>query len=168
MRVSTLSLLAGVSLALTACGEAGEAEPALEGEAPVVVAPTAAPTDAGMMDPAADAAGMRTIAFTSVGSPEHRGEVMLHPMGGQTEITVRLSGPQSGTHQGHIHSGTCDNLGPPVQPLEPVEVPQSGQGTSTTTVNIPPATVMNGEHLVAYHDAGGAPVVCAEIPAGAA
>lgn len=119
---------------------------------------------------AGTAGGMQTIAFTPVGAGGHSGEVMLHPAGQQTEITVRLSGPQSGLHQGHIHSGTCDNPGGVVQPLQPVDVPQGGQGTSTTTVDIPPAMVMNGQHLVQYHTAGsdpGPPVVCANIPQGA-
>lgn len=83
--------------------------------------------------------------------------------------TVRLSGPQSGSHQGHIHRGTCDNLGGVVQPLQPVDAPQGGQGTSNSTVGIPPATVMNGQHIVVYHTVGGspgAPVVCANIPQG--
>lgn len=112
------------------------------------------------------AGGMQTVSFTPVGAGGgHAGDVMIHPAGQQTQITVRLSGPQSGTHQGHIHTGTCDNMGGVVQPLEPVDVPQGGQGTSNSTVNIPPATVMNGQHIVLYHTAGGsAPVVCANIP----
>lgn len=117
---------------------------------------------------AADTAGgMQTVPFTAVGSGGHTGDVMLHPAGQQTQVMVRLSGPQSGTHQGHIHTGTCANIGSVVQPLQPVDVPQAGQGTSTTTVDIPPATVMNGQHIVVYHTAGGspgAPVVCANIP----
>jgi hypothetical protein len=122
------------------------------------------PADTGAA--AGAAGGMQTVAFTPVGAGGHTGDVMVHPSGDQTQIMVRLSGPQSGTHQGHIHSGTCDNIGSVVQPLEPVDVPQGAQGTSNSTVNIPPATVMNGQHIVVYHTAGGspgAPVACAAI-----
>ena len=134
-------------------------------------------SDVAVLPPAADtaaagtAAGMQTVAFQPVGAGGHTGEVMLHPMGQQTEIMVRLSGPQAGVHQGHIHTGTCDNIGGVVQPLQPVDVPQGAQGTSTTSVSIPPSTVMNGQHVVVYHTAGGdpgAPVACANIPQGAA
>lgn len=123
---------------------------------------TAAPAAAG---------GMQTIPFTPVGDPVHSGSVMIHPMAEQTQIAVSLSGPQAGVHQGHIHTGTCQNIGSVVQPLEPVNVPQGAQGTSTSNVSIPPATVMNGQHIVVYHTAGGTPgqpVVCAAIPQAAA
>ena len=129
------------------------------------------PPPAGDTAAAGASAGMQTVAFTPVGTGGHAGDVMIHAMGQQTEIMVRLSGPQAGVHQGHIHTGTCDNIGGVVQPLEPVDVPQGAQGTSTTTVSIPPATVMNGQHVVVYHTAGGspgAPVACANVPQGAA
>ena len=127
------------------------------------IAPTS--DTAGMA--AGTAGGMQTIPFTPVGSGGHTGTVMIHPAGQQTQVMVQLSGPQSGVHQGHIHTGTCDNMGSVVQPLQPVDVPQTGPGSVTSTVDIPPATVMDGQHIVLYHTAGGspgAPVVCANIP----
>ena len=111
--------------------------------------------------------GMQTVPFTALGSGGHAGSVMIHPSGQQTQVMVQLSGPQSGVHQGHIHTGTCENLGSVVQPLQSVDVPQTGPGSVTSTVSIPPATVMNGQHIVVYHTTGGspgAPVVCAPIP----
>ncbi|CAN5740218.1 hypothetical protein BH23GEM5_BH23GEM5_12330 [soil metagenome] len=113
------------------------------------------------------AGGMQTVQFTPVGAGGHTGDVMLHAAGQQTEITVRLSGPQSGTHQGHIHSGRCPNPGGVVAPLEPITTDASGGGSSTSTVSVPMTTVMDGQHVVQYHTAGGdpgPPVVCASIP----
>jgi hypothetical protein len=91
--------------------------------------------------------------------------VMAHGEG-ETMVTVNLMGQGSGTHPGHIHSGTCDNLGPVVVPLESLTM-AGGNGTSTSTVKVPLATVMNGQHVVNFHAGSGenpmAPVACGAI-----
>ena len=66
-----------------------------------------------------------------------------------------------------MHTGTCDSPGEVVVPLESVSVDATGAGTSTSTVQVPLATVMNGQHIVAVHEAGGNPgnpIACAAIP----
>jgi hypothetical protein len=66
---------------------------------------------------------------------------------------------------GHIHSGSCDNIGAVVLPLQEISTDEGGTGTMTTTVAVAPMTAMNGEHIVVYHGEGGTPAACAAIPA---
>ena len=159
MKLTRLLSLAAVPLVMLACAPADDEPEILEDdvafEEPVVVEEPAAGME------------MATLDFTALGDMGHEGQVQLMPMGNQTQIMVTLSGPEAGMHAGHIHTGTCDNIGSVVVPLETVDVPENAPGSSTSTVDIPAATVMNGQHLVAYHVAGGdpgAPVVCANIP----
>ncbi len=110
-----------------------------------------------------------TIALQAVGGSGITGETTLTESGQRTQIMVRLMGSQpDATHQGHIHQGTCANLGSIVVPLDPINVDAQSMGTSTTTVDVPIHTVANGQHLIAYHVTGGspgAPVACGEVPA---
>jgi hypothetical protein len=117
-----------------------------------------------------ETAGMgTTVALASVGGSGVSGEATLTESGQQTEVMVRLVGSQpNATHQGHIHQGTCDNVGSVVVALDPITVDAQGSGTSTTMVDVAIHDAANGEHLVAYHEAGGtpgAPAACGEIPA---
>jgi hypothetical protein len=160
--------------ALAACGGGGD-----EGQAPAtsdtVSSTTAAPPPGGdttppaMADTAHSSASNPTVQLAQLGSSGITGTAQLMEHGaGQTMVTVTLSGPGSGAHPGHIHSGTCENLGAVVAPLQAVER-ANGNGTSTSTVEVPLATVMNGQHVVNYHAGTGAnpmaPVACAQIPA---
>jgi hypothetical protein len=78
---------------------------------------------------------------------------------------VRLTGtPGNTTHNGHIHSGRCDSVGGVVQPLQPISTDAAGTGTMTTTVDLAPMTVMDGQHVIVYHSVPGPPAACAEIP----
>jgi hypothetical protein len=85
--------------------------------------------------------------------------------GDQTEVVVHLMGAQPNTaHPGHIHTGTCEAIGSVVQPLQAITV-DAGSGSSTTTVGVPPATAMDGQHVIAFHGEAGTPATCAPIPA---
>ena len=65
------------------------------------------------------------------------GEATLTPMGGQTQVMVRLTGRSGeGEHPGHIHPGTCDSVGGVVAPLQPITAGADGTGTMTTTVDV--------------------------------
>ena len=71
-------------------------------------------------------------------------------------------------HMAHIHSGSCDNIGAVVAPLDSVATDAPGGATSTTRVNLDVATIADGNHIVVVHAAGGEPgrpVACAPIPA---
>ena len=170
MNASRSWMLYALPLALAACG--GGAEAGAEGEADTtaVVVPAApapaAPAEGAMAGPAAPAPGVQMTALNNSGVTG-TAQVMAHGEG-ESMVTVTLQGPGSGTHPGHVHSGTCDNLGPVVVPLESVTM-ASGTGTSTSTLKVPMATVMNGQHVVNFHAGSGdnpmAPVSCGAIPA---
>lgn len=116
----------------------------------------------------APSGGEMRATFEPLNNSGVRGEATFMAKGDSTQITVRLTGaPAGGTHQGHIHRGTCQNIGDVVAALDPITIGSDGTGTMTKTVPIPIATVMNGQHVIAYHEAGGNPgkwVTCAAIP----
>lgn len=170
MRSKRWWILAALPFALVACGgdETDEVieDPVVETD-PAVVAPMPAATDTMMTGATAMGGG---VAMNPVGSSGVSGtaEVMAHGEG-QTMVMVTLNGPAgaSGTHAGHVHTGTCDSPGGVVAPLENVEM-TNGTGTASSTVDVPMSTVMNGQHIVVYHEAGGSPgtpVVCGALPA---
>ncbi|HEY0036174.1 MAG TPA: hypothetical protein VGB66_05765 [Longimicrobium sp.] len=160
-------------VALAACGGGGD-----EGQAPAtsdtVSSTTVAPmpgadTAAAAGDTSHTSASNPTLQMAQLGNSGITGTAQLMEHGaGQTMVTVNLTGSGSGSHPGHIHAGTCDNLGAVVAPLQTVER-ANGNGTSTSTVEVPLATVMNGQHVVNFHAGAGdnpmAPVACAQIPA---
>ena len=111
----------------------------------------------------------RTIAFTALGGSPLMGDVEVEGDDSNTDIAVTIRNSADGAvHKGHIHTGTCDAPGAVVVPLDDVTIDSDLEGESDTSLDLPLATVMNGEHIVAYHEAGGdpgTPVVCAAIPA---
>jgi hypothetical protein len=156
------SLAAGCIVLLLAACPADEDridDPALEpipGEE--MAPPPPAPTEP---EEQAINVNLREVAGSGV-----TGTVRLEPTGVGTRVTVMLRGAEPGTHQGHIHLGTCAQPGSAVVPLEPVTVGADGSGESTTTIEQRVATLADGQHIVAYHEAGGtpgAPVACVEI-----
>ncbi|MGI9179989.1 MAG: CHRD domain-containing protein [Longimicrobiaceae bacterium] len=96
------------------------------------------------------------------------GEAMINPQNGDTRVVLTVRGARpNATVQAHIHRGSCDTQGPVAAPLEAVNTDATGMGTSTSTVNVPGMTVMNGQHYVQAHTAGadpGPPTACADIP----
>jgi hypothetical protein len=111
----------------------------------------------------------QTIDFTAIGDSQLAGDIDVDDEDGRTQIDVEIRNSTDGAvHQGHIHTGTCEAPGEVVIALEDVTVDGDGDGEAETTVDLPSATVMNGQHIVAYHEAGGAPgapVLCAAIDA---
>jgi hypothetical protein len=82
------------------------------------------------------------------------------PSGGGAVITINLdaSDEKAGTSHDHaamVHSGTCDNVGAVVANLEPVQNTGAENGSSTTTVDLSTATLMDGQHVIAVHENGG-------------
>ncbi len=173
MTRSHLWVLCALPLTLMACGggDEGGAEGAADTTAAVpadggAMATTPAPMPA---DTAMAAAAPSAVQMMALNNSGVSGQSQVMAQGdAETMLTVTLQGPGSGTHPGHIHSGTCDNLGPVVVPLESVTL-ANGTGTSTSTVKVPLATVMNGQHVVNFHAGSGenpmTPVVCGAIPA---
>jgi hypothetical protein len=102
-----------------------------------------------------------------VGESGASGQVEIRSVGQDSELRVTLNGVPEGVHQGHVHTGTCEAPGDVVSPLQPITTDANSTGEATSTVTIPIATLMNGGHIVLYHEAGGepgAPVACAAIP----
>lgn len=105
------------------------------------------------------------------------GEVNITPADGRMTVILTLdagsaggaadSAGQAQQHAAHIHTGTCENIGEVVAPLEAVPT-VAGRGTSTTLLGQELDQFADGNHVVAAHAAGatpGAPIVCAPIPA---
>ncbi len=65
----------------------------------------------------------------------------------QTTVTVELSNPPGAPQPAHIHSGTCEELGEVVYPLENVE-----GGTSETTVDASLEELQDGEFAINAHE----------------
>ncbi|MEW5927238.1 MAG: hypothetical protein AB1941_07130 [Gemmatimonadota bacterium] len=171
MKLSKWWLLACVPLALAACGmndtEAEEDDPTDGAAADTAVATvSAAPVT---VDTAASAMAPMMVPMTALGGSGVSGEATLTEAAGQTQVAVRLAGFQpNSSHAGHVHQGTCDAPGAPVAPLQDVVADASGAGQATSTVAIPTSVAMNGQHIIAYHQASGEnmgpPIVCGAIP----
>ncbi len=170
MRTKRLLTLFALPFALVACG--GDVEDETATTDGVVVTGDTAMGSVAPPPPAMDMGTTPTaVPMNAIGGSGVTGqmEVMAHGEG-QTMVSVTLNGPAgaSSTHSGHIHTGTCDSPGSVVVPLQDVTL-QNGTGMAASTVDVPVGTVMNGEHIVAYHESSGdnpgAPVVCGAIPA---
>ena len=80
----------------------------------------------------------------------------------QTRVVVELSNPPGPTQPSHIHSGTCDDIGPVVAPLESVE-----DGKAESVVSMPLEELQRGGLIVHAHKSEAeskVSVACAEIP----
>jgi hypothetical protein len=162
MTISRALLALPVALLLAGCpGEERQVDEPFVTEAPQPGTPG---TDPGMTAVPGAMQG-QTAQMQPIGDSNVRGEITVTDRGEtQTEVMVRLTGAPAGTrHPGHVHSGTCDSIGGVVQPLEPIETDAAGTGTMTATLDLPPMQLMDGQHVVVYHGAGGAPVTCGQI-----
>lgn len=173
MKSTRLWALAALPFALAACGGADEEVAVGDADAVAVVPAdgsmpaTTMPADTGMG--ATPMAGMVTMNPVGSSGVSGQAQFMDHGGGAETMVMVNLTAPSgSSTHAGHIHQGTCDAPGEIVVPLQDVTL-ANGTGSSSSTIQVPLATVMNGQHIVAYHESAGdnpgAPVVCGSIPA---
>lgn len=176
MKANRLFALTALPFALAACG-GGDDEVAEGGMTDTTTAGMAT-GDTAMTTPMAADTGMGAqgmggaVTMNAVGTSGVTGQAQFMDQGGTaTMVMVTLTAPGSTTHSGHIHTGTCDAPGDVVVPLQDVTL-ANGTGSSSSTIQVPLATVMNGQHIVAYHQGAGAeagaPVVCGAIPAMAA
>lgn len=158
MRTVRSWTLAALPLLLAACGGGGERTAG--GEA----ADTAGVAASAPADPAAGRAPVgTTFALNALNDSGAAGEATVSDAGGPLQVMVRLTGAPAGDRPGHIHTGTCDDLGPVVEPLQPVTVGADGTGTSTSTLTTDMNTLMAGQYLVSYHGEGGTPIACGQL-----
>lgn len=169
MRISrTLGLALAVAL-LSACAEDADDTDALTTDGQV--ADTLSPAGPGEMMGGETMDGMQTtVVLNELEGSGVAGEAMISQgaSAGQTtvEVTLNVADNGSGEHQGHIHQGTCTEIGSVAFPLEPVTT-TGGTGTATSTVDADLMSIMDGGHIVIYHQADqqpGSPAVCGEIP----
>lgn len=172
MRSKQILFLAALPLVFAGC------EPERSGEMAAEIDQEATDANAGQ-SLAADTlavraegtAGMQTtVAMEALGGSGVTGDATISEAvdaAGQTVAVINLRAPNgTGVHQGHIHEGTCESIGGVAVALPPVNL-AAGQGTATSTLSVDPMMVMDGNHVVVYHEAGGSPgqpVVCGEIP----
>lgn len=170
MRIHRLALLTIVPFALAACDadETADMAESIDSEAAEIDAGQSLALDTLDVDAAG---GMQaTVVMNEISGSGVGGDASVAPgtAAGQSNVTVNLTaaGDAGGVHQGHIHQGTCDALGSVVVPLPPVTI-AGGAGTATSSVAVDAMQVMDGSHIILYHEAGGnpgTPVVCGEIP----
>ena len=170
MNTTRLWVLTALSFALAACGggddeAASGADTTAASMDSITTTTSTMPADTGMAG--AQAMGS-AVTMNAVGTSGVTGQAQFMDHSGGTMVTVNLTAQGNTTHSGHIHTGTCDAPGQVVAPLQDVTL-ANGTGSSSSTLQIPLATVMNGQHIVAYHQGqgenAGAPVVCGQIPA---
>lgn len=150
-------------LVLGACAGDDDATDAVGRDTTISTSPATIPAGT---PPAADP---NRLAFTPVGGSALAGDVSVEgdDAGTVVQATIRSS-TDGAVHKGHVHSGTCSSIGGVVAPLDDIRIGGDGSGSAESKLQLPMATVMNGQHVVAYHAAGGtpgAPAVCAAVPA---
>jgi hypothetical protein len=167
MKMRRLCLLACVPLVLGACG-GNDASKETEADStyavPVDTTSTVVP-----LPPDSVPHDTMTVALAAVNNSGITGDAVVSGSGSGAQVVLTLRGAKAaGTHQAHVHSGTCAAPGPPVAPLQPVTVDASGTGSSTSTIDVGMAALMDGNHIVSAHEAGGSPgamIACGQIEA---
>ena len=157
MKTKRSWLLLALPLALAACG--GDDTETAETPADSAIAAIDAPD----VDPMARMAS--TLSLLPMGDSKSSGQATVTPNGQQTQVQIQLSGLTPGAHPGHIHSGTCEAPGEVLQPLPVITAGADGAGTADTTLALDAMTVMDGQHIIAYHGEGGAPIACGSLMA---
>jgi hypothetical protein len=112
--------------------------------------------------PVAAQDGSLTIDLDEIDGSGVSGTATLTEGNGQTTVEIELDGtPEDGVHPVHIHSGTCDDLGDVVFPLEDVV-----DGTSESTVDASIDDILAADHAINVHlsaDEMNVYVACGEI-----
>lgn len=168
MKLSRSFGLLALPLVVAACGggegENGEDQTAIGDSATMSAAPADTTTAAWGDTADGHGAALMTVQLATVQNSGVSGEATLTEQGGEVQVSVRLTGLKgTGAHPGHVHQGTCDNLGSVVAPLPSVTPGADGTGTATGTAAVAMNTAMNGQHVVNYHLPDGKPAACGAI-----
>jgi hypothetical protein len=169
--IATVFVAGALALGAIACGDDddegnGEEPTATESggqTAEPTDAETAEPTDSGtpsaeavevdlVADAGFDVAGTASLSATDTGG---------------TEVTITITGGlEEGSHQNHIHGGTCASRGDVDETLTALEADASGAaGPTTTTIEEEAEHFQDGSHYFAVHALDGTVVACGDIPA---
>lgn len=158
-------LLAVTTLGVLACGD-DPAEDYVEERSPEVPAPGGSGAETPQAGAGAEAGGGADylVRMVGVGGAPASGTAALQPMQNQTQVTVALVGAE-GAQQGYVHEGdTCEQIGAVKWPLRQIDSAAGGEAQSVSLLPVPLDSVMNGNTLVVFHDPGGQPVICGDIP----
>ena len=168
-------LTAVFALGAVACSDDDDDDGAAdEPTATEVMSETPAATTAGTAEPGAEIA---PITMEAIGDTGASGSATItQNAAGGTDVEVTIdSGLEEGSHQSHIHHGTCATEPGEIHVnLTNVEADASGAGTATTTDPQPadgsaaPAYdhYLAREHYVAVHALDGTLVSCGDVVAG--
>ncbi|HEY8744975.1 MAG TPA: hypothetical protein VIU62_17945 [Chloroflexota bacterium] len=89
-----------------------------------------------------------TVTLATQNNSGVSGTATLTAMGNQTQVVVNVTGePAGGSEPEHIHTGSCPAVGAVKYPLKNVV-----NGTATTVVNVPLATLTAGTFAVNLHE----------------
>lgn len=166
-RASVLSVIVALTLLSAGCEAEPDDEFEVRGE-PLGTEEAVAPATPGAVEPPPEVVSY-AVPMQPLGGSGISGEATLERDAAGTQVRVQLSGTPGGTsHPGHIHEGaSCESPGSVVTPLTPIPTNEQGTGEMITTVELEPRQIMDGNHLIVYHEAEGdpgQPVVCGEIP----
>ena len=98
------------------------------------------------------------------------GSVNFRGIGQQTEISLQVTTAPAGTQQlnAAVVQGTCQQPGTEVAPIGPLTVGAGNVAALTDTLNLPPGTVLNGQHalVVKGQNSGPStpPLACSPLP----
>jgi hypothetical protein len=113
-------------------------------------------------EPAASSGGL-TLELAAQNGSGQSGTATLAPAGdGETSITVELSNPPAEPQPSHVHSGSCDDIGGVVAPLDSVVM-----GQAETVVPMSLEELRRGDLIVHAHKSeaeSDVSVACSEIP----
>jgi hypothetical protein len=89
-----------------------------------------------------------TVTLAGQNNSSLSGTATLTPTGDQTQVVIKVTGEPTGASEpAHVHEGTCANLNPvPKYPLANVV-----NGSSTTTINVPLASLTSGQFAINLH-----------------
>jgi hypothetical protein len=103
-----------------------------------------------------------TLTLAEQAGSGQSGTATLTADGDRTRVVVKLSNPPGPAQPSHVHSGTCDDIGAVVQPLESVE-----GGNAESVVPMSLKELQRGDLIVHAHKSEAeskVSVACAEIP----
>lgn len=161
-------LLAALPLVLAACAGSGDEVPAATNEPPVPAATS--DSSATAIDTTTTVTPATTVMLDAVDNSGVTGTAQVAPGNPKTQVMVTLGGldPNS-AHAGHIHEGSCASPGAVVAPLPDITADANGGGMATASVEIPADSLMDGQHVIAYHKTNGSDhgptITCGAIPA---
>lgn len=169
MKARRLWLLAALPL-IAACAKSDDDAPdgraAAGNDTVATLEPSVPSADTG----STPMATMAMVTLDPVGGSGVQGAVNFSPdpasAGRVVGLVTVTGGTAGGVHPSHVHTGTCDAPGAVVFPLGEITITEGGGGQSEAPIEADAATLANGTHIVAVHEAGGspgAPIACGPI-----